>query len=312
MILKKKDSLSTRRLELKLLLDKFELPDSKRWRVERELKNLEKGERGEKDAAYHIEFYFGQSENHALIHDIRLEHGTFSAQIDHLLINRFMELYVLESKSFGDTLEITSNGDFIAHYGKQSYAIPSPVEQNNRHIHLLTKMIEEAGIVPKRLGITIPCKYENFVLVDPSTKIKRPAKSKFDTSNIVHADRWVNEFRRRVDQESAASVAVSVMKLIGSDTLNEFGQKIVAMHKPGSFNYKEQLGITAEDLVPKGSRPAVAEPEADYKAERKSRSGNFCASCKVDIPGVVAKFCFNNKKRFNGRAYCRDCQKKFA
>lgn len=310
-ILKKKDSLSARRLELNLLLEKFDLPESKLWRVERELKNLEKGERGEKDAAYNIDFYFGQSKNFALVHDLRLEHESFSAQIDHLIINRFMEFHVLETKSYGETLEITSNGEFIAHYGEKSISIPSPIEQNDRHIHLLKKIIQGKGIAPKRLGMAIPCKYENFVLVDPSTKIKRPSKSKFDTSNVLHADRWVNEYRSRIERESTASAALSSMKIIGCGTLNGVGQKIVAMHKPGSFNYKEQLGITEEDLLPKGSRPKVAEPEKQYRVQKGGRNSFFCASCKTDIPKVVFDFCMKQKMRYGGRAYCRECQKNF-
>jgi len=311
-ILKKKDSISARRLELNLLLDKFDLPDSKRWRVDRELKNLGKGERGEKDAAYHIGFYGADSNNHFLIHDLRLEYGDFTAQIDHLLINRFLELFVLESKSYGDTLEITKDGAFIAHYGDKSYAIASPIEQNDRHIHLLRKAINAADIVPRRLGVAIPIKYHNVVLIDPATKIDRPPQSDFDTSNVLHADRWVKEYSKS-DNVSLAEVATSLAKVVASETCEKFGRQLVGMHKPGSFNYKEQLGITDEDLAPKGSRPQIAEPEKAYKASRTgNRTGNYCAACKADIHPTVANYCFNNKHRFNGRAYCRNCQGQFA
>jgi hypothetical protein len=130
---------------------------------------------------------------------------------------------------------------------------------------------------------------------------------------VLHADRWVNEYRSRIENESTAATALSAMKMIGCDTLDEFGQKIVAMHKTGSFNYKEQLGITEEDLVPKGNRPPeVAEPEKRYRVQRSGKDSFFCATCKTDIAKVVFDFCMNNKKRFNGRAYCRECQNKFA
>ena len=37
----------------------------------------------------------------------------------------------------------------------------------------------------------------------------------------------------------------------------------------------------------------------------------YCISCKKPITERVAKFCWDNKKRFSGKAYCFDCQRKF-
>jgi hypothetical protein len=44
---------------------------------------------------------------------LRLEHNGRTAQIDHLLINRWMECYVLESKHFNAGLKITEDGEFM-------------------------------------------------------------------------------------------------------------------------------------------------------------------------------------------------------
>ncbi|NTV47823.1 MAG: NERD domain-containing protein, partial [Chlorobiales bacterium] len=40
------------------------------------------------------------SKNWAVIHDLRLEHENQVAQIDHLMINRSFDFYVLESKNY--------------------------------------------------------------------------------------------------------------------------------------------------------------------------------------------------------------------
>ena len=69
--------------ELESLL-KLPLNTKQRFLVERELKIMKAGERGEQDSAYFLDFAYGNSENWALIHDLRIEWQGRVAQIDHL------------------------------------------------------------------------------------------------------------------------------------------------------------------------------------------------------------------------------------
>ena len=50
--------------------------------MEREMKTIRAGVSGEKDSAYYIDFYFRNSKNWAVIHDLRLEHRGQVVQID--------------------------------------------------------------------------------------------------------------------------------------------------------------------------------------------------------------------------------------
>ena len=111
MIIKKMDSKQEEMAELTALL-KGKLTPYQRFLIERELKTMRSGLYGEKDSAYYIDFYFGDSKNWAVIHDLRFEHKGKVAQIDHLLINRFFDIYVLESKNYAYKLKITPGGEF--------------------------------------------------------------------------------------------------------------------------------------------------------------------------------------------------------
>jgi hypothetical protein len=99
MIIKRADSKQEEIQELEGLL-KGKLASYQRFLIERELKAVRSGVYGEEDSAYYIDFYFGNSKNWAVIHDLRLEHKGQAAQIDHLLINRLFDIYVLESDFF--------------------------------------------------------------------------------------------------------------------------------------------------------------------------------------------------------------------
>lgn len=82
-------------------------------KITQELRNLRAGIKGEQEAAYLIDFDLGKSQNTLVIHDLRLEIGGRIAQIDHLLINRTLNVFVLETKHFHAGLKITEEGEFI-------------------------------------------------------------------------------------------------------------------------------------------------------------------------------------------------------
>ena len=166
--------------ELEIFL-KSKLTPPQRYLIKRKLKAMRSGIYGEKDAAYYIDFYFGNSKNWAVIHDLRLEHKGQVAQIDHLLINRFFDMYVLESKNYSSKLKISPGGELQVYNGKEYSGIPSPIEQNKRHIHLLDLFPKSNNILPKRMRISIRQRFKNIILVSPKPIITRPPEEKFDT-----------------------------------------------------------------------------------------------------------------------------------
>ena len=89
MIAKPRGSFENDIAQLKELLP-LRLTDKQRFLIEREIRFLRSGEKGEKDSAYYIDYYLGKSKNWAVIHDLRLFFFGQTAQIDHVLMNRFM------------------------------------------------------------------------------------------------------------------------------------------------------------------------------------------------------------------------------
>jgi hypothetical protein len=175
MIIKQRDSKEADIKELTSLLS-LPLPVNKRFLIERELRFVKSGDRGENDSAYFIDFTYSASKNWAVIHDLRLEYDGKVAQIDHLMIDRYFEFYVLETKNFSYGVKITPDGEFLIGYNNKYQAIESPIEQNNRHIHLLEKLLKARDIMPTRLGFRIAPAFKNYVLVSPKSRVIRPSK----------------------------------------------------------------------------------------------------------------------------------------
>ncbi len=59
-----------------------------RTQIDREIKNIRAGARGERDAPYEIDFHYAKHTNRVVIHDLRLEVDGRVALIDHLIVDR--------------------------------------------------------------------------------------------------------------------------------------------------------------------------------------------------------------------------------
>lgn len=302
MILKNKDDRTADIQELNRLLT-LDISNKQRFLIEREIKCMMSGNTGETSSAYYLDFGFKQTKNWALIHDLRIEHRGLVAQIDHLLVNRFLEIYVLESKNYFYGIKITDNGEFLAYNGKGYQGIESPIEQNKRHINLLQKTIEDRKLAPSRLGISLPVTCMNYVLVAPNARIDRPEKKKFDTSTIVKADAFSSYLEKEVDSRSVVSVFASATKMIGTDTLEDFANKIIRLHRPGKFDYSAKFGIDE-----KATQINQVNAAQQIPADSTKVPGKVCDSCSAEVDERVAYFCRINKSRFNGKTLCRSCQ----
>jgi len=292
MILKNRDTDKRQIEELKKLLS-YDIAPKQKFLIQRALNAVKAGASGEDDAAYFINFYYGNSNKWVIIHDLRIVHEGNTAQIDHLLINRLYDFYILESKSYKNGIKITENGEFEALYKNKYYGIPSPVEQNKRHIHLLNNFLRQNNILPKRIGITIKPKYFNYILISPRSIIKRPNSKKFDTKNIIKADTIQTEIKKNADNIPISEIG-SIAKLSAFSTIETMAKKIVSEHKPTTVNWRARFGVKYQ---------------THNGAPKNNTAKLFCAKCKANVSETVAKFCWDNKARFKGRVYCFNCQK---
>jgi len=285
-----------------------------RKRIEQEIRNIQAGTRGEEEAAFEMKVYWGGSKNWMVLHDLRIEHDGLIAQIDHLLINRAMEMWVCESKHFSEGVSINEHGEFCGFFAGKPYGVPSPIEQNKRHI-LILKRFFDAGTVnlPKRMGFTIKPDLKSIVLVSKRALIKRP-KAKIDSLDcIIKNDQIFKFIDKAIDQNNNPLL---IAKMIGQGTLETLARNIANQHKPIAFDWPAKFGLQNETAasVPYNAeaKPEVTQVVQNTSEEQKSKQKLICHSCNVSISYNVAKFCWLNKAKFGGNIYCMNCQKTVA
>lgn len=220
-----------------------------------ELRIRQAGHKGERESAYLIDFHFERSPNWAVIHDLRLEHDGRVAQIDHLLINRWLEIYVLETKHFHAGLKITENGEFLRWnaYRKTYEGMASPLEQNERHIAVLSDAVERLDW-PQRMGMRIAPVFHSLVLVAPGARIDR--SKGFDSSRVIKADL----LRKQIDKDFQSEGTLSALfktttKLVSGSTVADVGKLLAALHRPLQRN---PHGSAVETATASASEPSRA------------------------------------------------------
>ena len=293
MIIKEMDSKREEKEQLTQLL-KSQLTEKQRFLAERQLRNIEAGERGEKDSAYFIDFYFGKSKNWAVIHDLRIEHNGQVAQIDHLVMNRFMNIYVLETKNFHYGLKITPEGEFLVYDGKKHFGLESPLEQNERHIFLISKAIDYYNVMPTRLGVVIPPRFVSYVLVSPTSKIIRPSRSKLDTSHVIQSGQAFTKIKKDTDDAGAAVI----LKICSQETLEATAKSLARLHRPAKVDFKARFGIRDQ-----------TKPTNQQEKTTPVGPSIICEACASHISEKVVQYCLDRKHLFKGRILCYNCQR---
>lgn len=324
MIIKEPDDRKQQIDILQSLIARPDCPAESRKRIEQEVRNIQSGIRGEEEAAYEMKVRYGQSKNWMVVHDLRVEHNGLVAQIDHLILNRFMEIWVCESKRFSEGVAINEHGEFAAFYGAKPYGVPSPIEQNSRHILILKRLLESGTVkLPKRLGFTINPDLRGLVLVSKNARISRPKAKIAGLECVIKNDQLFKTIDKAIDDNNNPLL---VAKIIGSDTLEQLARDIARLHRPAQFNWAGKFGLpetppaaTQTKKAPVASEKTTTpppQPPAEVAATVPAQAAAvpekkrlICTACTAPITYTVAKFCWTNKKRFGGNAYCMDCQK---
>ena len=229
------------------------------------------------------------------IHDLRLDIEGHVAQIDHLIITRLLEVWVCESKSFAEGVAINEHGEWTTWRDRRPVGIPSPIEQNRRHIAVLQRALNLGYVdVPRRLGLPMKPSFTSVVLISKYGSINRPKTKVPELDAVMKVDQlWSRLMKRDLPVRTMA-------KLVSSETLEQFGRQLVALHQPHRVDWAARFGIPIAPAAEQGAEP------------KPRKTGLKCAKCAEPISYAVAKFCWFNKARFGGKTYCMPCQQNVA
>ncbi len=273
-----------------------------RREIAEELRTLRAGIKGEQEAAYLLDFHLKASRNTAIIHDLRLEHNGRIAQIDHLLLHRTLNIFVLETKHFLTGIRITEGGEFLRWdaYGRAYEGMPSPLAQNERHIAVLKDAFARIDM-PTRFGVRLTPVFLPYVLVSSRAWIARPKR--LDTSHVLKADLFSVE--DELNKRGLLKGLGHLSRMVKSETLRAIGRQIVAMHTPGNVDYAARFGVAPPKAVGRGfaaseSPPPIARKSPNPPSSTRRLSPQTCSHCGSQTLSI-------KYERFRYYFKCADC-----
>lgn len=328
MLVKSTDSKADALATLEQLKQYPNLTDSQQKAIEKEIRMLRAGIKGEDESAYLIDFTFKDSKNYMVIHDLRLEINGRVAQIDHLLLDRTLQVFVLETKHFHAGIKINENGEFLRwnDFKKTYEGMPSPLEQNERHITVLKDGFKAIDM-PTRLGLQLKPSCVPYVLVSASARIDRPQK--FDTSHVIKADALKSTITQHNDASNALNVLGAMARVVSSETLEAIARKLGALHQPLTIDYQAKFGLSEPSVTQEkpeitlGQNTATPATTANITLNcRKCNSANMaiqygkfgyyfkCMDCDGNTPIKIAceKEGCKARIRKEGNIFYRECQ----
>ncbi len=240
MLLKDIDSKTEEINQLKDLLNLSKNPKQQAL-IKADLARVENGYKAEKDNAYYLDFGFKDSSHHILLHDIRIEHEGKVAQIDHIIVNR-LGITVLESKSFTGTLTIKGDGSLDVAYGNKVQTFPNPIEQNKRHIKILTDYIKAHIELPSNLKLFgIPT--FSTVLINPKTTITNHTLPE----GFERADSFTSKRNEAIDKMGTIEVFKSLGSIMKIDRAKEIAEFFVKNQKPRSDDCSKKYPLRKKE-----------------------------------------------------------------
>ena len=231
--------------------------------IKQDIQCLEYGIAGEKNIAYelrnsHMPMY--------ILHDIYLESGDLTAQIDYLVITRKL-CFVIECKNLYGNIEINSAGDFIREmeFGryKKKEGIYSPITQNQRHLELMKKIKVENK---SNILLKFMCEryFDSFnksviVLANPKTVLKAKYAKKEIKDKVIRLDQLVKYIKNM--NERSKETANSDKELMS------WAQSYLKLHKEVQKDYtvkyeqyklKEEIAVDTIHITPMTEETAIS------------------------------------------------------
>ncbi len=241
----KEDSDAEKQLEK--MQELLEVADEKtKKQIEEDIRYLKYGIEGEKQIAYELKTAFYPM---VVLHDLHLEFGDITAQIDYIIFTRKLAL-VIECKNLYGNIEINNKGDFIRSGKKE--CIYSPITQNKRHLEVLKQIrMSNRGLIGKMATKAFfDDTYKSVVvLANPKTILNDKYAKKEIKNQVIRCDQLV-EYIKRLDKESKEYRS-------SDEEMIHWAERILKYHTPNAVDYTAKYGIDILKNKKEADEPAI-------------------------------------------------------
>jgi hypothetical protein len=168
MLFKGKDDTEVQEAEIRLLESIVDLTDAERKTLSKEAAKFEKGDWGEREAAWYLDPEARDKPQRHLIHDLRVAVDGEWVQFDHVLWNNCGDFYLLETKSYSN-ITIDGTGSCTVWYRKHPVDREAPHIQLRRQERLFNQLLKTD---PAFRELVPSFSTFQYVIVPPTARLK--------------------------------------------------------------------------------------------------------------------------------------------
>jgi Nuclease-related domain len=309
---------------LQALMSRPDVDVPARQRIELQIRFLKAGAKAERDAEYEIEFYARNRPDVVTIHGLRLDCGGRTASIDHLIMNRRLQIWLCESKSVSEAVHITEDGEWWRSYQGERQEMTSPIEQNQHHVAVLEDVFS-SGLVSLKTSVErLRPRIKTLVVISKRGRIVRPpAGSQVDgLDTVIKCDLLMSKVKR-ANEESINEPVVSMQHFVSTDALRDLASQLTSLHTPAKRDWAARIGLTSHALTlftdesaqtPRPASKGATSPHfgEEPRLESVAPSGALrlvCIECGSSLSAGVVAYCRDKAATFSGRLLCVSCQR---
>lgn len=174
-----------------------------------------------------IDVQFSQSDDWAVIHDLRLRIAGHAIQINHLLISSALNFFCLDTRFIDYGLDLNSNGKCHVFDRHERKPVASPLTKAAKDARKLAELAKQEGWSTTQFGIERKVSVRAFVLTNPALRLGLAGK--FDNTNIgVHPSSALFQLLWKTGFSNTGLRA----RRLSADALRDVAETVVSMHTP--------------------------------------------------------------------------------
>lgn len=179
-------------------------------------------------AADLIDIQFGQSDEWAVIHDLRLRVGGHALQINHVLIDSSLRFICLDTRFLEFGLDIGAQGRCHTVTRFESRPVASPINKMAKDVRMVRVCLQESGILPRRYHLMQRASVQGFILTNPGLRLNiHPETRKLrDTGAYASSALFSMLWKRDAGSKKLFSAR------LGAEDLRGVAERLAALHEP--------------------------------------------------------------------------------
>lgn len=227
MLIKQPDDKTPYLQRLAQLASQSGLSEESQSRAARVQRSLDAFLKGNEALTVEMDRHFRNSDDWAVLHDLRLELAGQVVYIEHLVLNSLLEGWVIAGGQFADGMLVRAGVPCGAYEGETLRAIRDPFLECERASQLLSQLLNSSRVrLPVRAGLPVRPVFHVLVLIPPGARYEAHGTA-LPSRPVIPS----SELKQFLDETNPCALSLrSLTRHVSADVLRRVATEIADFH----------------------------------------------------------------------------------